>query len=339
MQRLTELESILSQIAAIGEDIAAKVSNMVINEGIESASRIHDISPEDVIYRIDRIAETVLLEGLAEIAPGVGGIILVAEGVGESGVTVFPESPDTGAAQWRLLVDPIDGTRGLMVDKRPAFFLAGIAPNRGCETRLSDICAAVMVEIPTTKMHLADTFSAIRGNGVRGVRRNRISGGRENFLPLPTQSGRLHGGFAQFSRFFSPGKELLARIEEELLASLYPDAAPGEIVAFEDQYISSGGQLYELLTGKDRFVADVRGTLYRKYADSLRAGHVCHPYDLAAHLIGSEAGLIVTGIGGEPLDGPFTTTHPMDWIGYANKEIFDEVSPVLNCLLKKHKLL
>ena len=51
----------------------------------------------------------------------------------------------------RIIIDPIDGTRGLMYDKRSAFFLAGAAPNRGDSTTLQDIEVAAMVELPTTR--------------------------------------------------------------------------------------------------------------------------------------------------------------------------------------------
>ena len=47
------------------------------------------------------------------------------------GVKVFPEGTREADAEIRLIVDPIDGTRGLMYDKRPAWALAGVAPNKG----------------------------------------------------------------------------------------------------------------------------------------------------------------------------------------------------------------
>ena len=38
--------------------------------------------------------------------------------------------------RWRVIVDPIDGTRGLMYQKRSAWILTGVAPNRGPGTSL-----------------------------------------------------------------------------------------------------------------------------------------------------------------------------------------------------------
>ena len=50
----------------------------------------------------------------------------------------------------RLIVDPIDGTRGIMYDKRPAWTLAAVAPNRGPHTGLRDCEVSVMIELPTS---------------------------------------------------------------------------------------------------------------------------------------------------------------------------------------------
>jgi hypothetical protein len=109
---------------------------------------------------------------------------------------------------------------------------------------------------------------------------------------------------------------------------------------FEDQYISSGGQLYEMLMGHDRFVADVRGLLYRYLkTQNQEGGHVCHPYDVCAHLIGTEAGIIITDGHGNPLRAPLDLTTEINWIGYANPHIEQEVKPILNTLLKKYHLL
>jgi hypothetical protein len=95
--------------------------------------------------------------------------------------------------------------------------------------------------------------------------------------------------------------------------------------------------MYELLAGKDRFTADLRATLFRSQAFAGRTtGHACHPYDLAAHMIGEESGCAVTNADGSALDGPMDSRTPMDWIGYANASIRGEVEPVLQKLIGKY---
>src|SRR5690606_19061453 len=97
-------------------------------------------------------------------------MVVVAEGLEPESGRVFPAGSRAADAVVRLIIDPIDGTRGLMYDKRPAWCLAGIAPNKGDATRLRDIEVAVMTELPTSKMSRSDTLWAIKGQGAAGVR-------------------------------------------------------------------------------------------------------------------------------------------------------------------------
>lgn len=329
-----ELESLRTLLLTAGQAVADAVRRVLLQHPVEERIAVAHRAGSDVIYAIDQAAEEALVGILEREAAAFGGIVLVAEGIGDQEITCWPRGQSEAEARWRFLVDPIDGTRGIMYDKRPAFFLAGAAPNRGEATCLSDIQAAVLCEIPTSRMYLADHYSAIRGRGVTGLRRNLLDGSTEPQEPRPNRSRTIRGGFAQLCRFFTPGKALLAEIEEELLeVGLFPGSPPGEILAFEDQYISTGGQLYEMLTGKDRFIADIRASLYAA-SPELRPGHVCHPYDMAALLVAEEAGLIVTSINGSWLDAPFDTLSAVDWIAYANSAIREEVEPRLRRLME-----
>ena len=86
---------------------------------------------------------------------------------------------------------------------------------------------------------------------------------------------------------------------------------------FEDQYISSGGQLYELICGHDCFVGDLRASMYELFKkQGRRKGQICHPYDMAGLLVAKEAGLHVTDIHGNEFDAPLNTTDEVDWFGY-----------------------
>ena len=307
-------------LLAVGARVSAAAREALRRVPMEERAAIVGRDESDVIFRLDAEVEPVVLEATREL-----DVVLLAEGV----------ATEERDAPTRLLMDPIDGTRGLMFEKRSAFFLAGAAPNRGAATRLSDIEVAVMVEIPTPRSHLRDELWAVRGEGARGRTRN-LETGETTALPLrPSQADDPRGGFGQISRFFHPGKAELAALEDALMARLYPEAEDGETLTFEDQYASSGGQLYEMLTGKDRFVADLRASLFEHFRrEGRRVGHVCHPYDLAAHLIGTEAGLHLTDGHGAPLDAPMDLTAAVDWIGYANDAIRARVEPALLALAR-----
>ncbi|RJP33340.1 MAG: hypothetical protein C4527_04630 [Candidatus Omnitrophota bacterium] len=331
-------EQIRDVLCNIGMQVCKRLFHSLQSQSLEERSAVHAESADDTIYRIDRDVEDILVSALDAKSAELGGIVLIAEGVGEEGQPpVFPQGAHADRAALRIIIDPIDGTRGLMYDKRSAFFLAGSAPNRGDSTTLQDIEVAAMVELPTTRSRLSDTLWAIRGQGVGGFTRDLETGERTLRPIAPSRAKSILGGFAQISRFFPPGRHILAQIEEEMIETLFPDAPLGRAILFEDQYISTGGQLYEILMGRDRFIADLRGGLYRQMSREGRSpGLICHPYDVCACLIGVEAGVIITGGDGKPLDAPLDTTSPVDWIAYANPYIRAEVEPVLRALLDRY---
>ena len=84
-----------------------------------------------------------------------------------------------------------------------------------------------------------------------------------------------------------------------MVAAVLGPPQPGKAQSFEDQYISSGGQLYELMAGHDRFVADLRPLFERRRPGG--AALCCHPYDLCTELIARELGVLVTDEQGRPL--------------------------------------
>src|SRR6185369_6969688 len=135
----------------------------------------------DTIYAIDRVSESLLLglleRELADWLP----LVVVAEGLPDighgPGVALLPVDAPLAAARHRVIVDPIDGTRGLMYGKRSAWILTGFAaqpPDR--VPTLADVVVAVQTEIPPPKQLLADTLWAVRGQGVQATRTNLVTG-------------------------------------------------------------------------------------------------------------------------------------------------------------------
>ena len=54
-------------------------------------------------------------------------------------------------------------------------------------------------------------------------------------------------------------------------------AVAGKAACFEDQYLSTGGQLYELMAGHDRFIADIRPLLIAVLTDARSAASAVLP--------------------------------------------------------------
>ncbi|MCP4415547.1 MAG: inositol monophosphatase, partial [Chloroflexi bacterium] len=248
---------LLKPILQLHANIRTAVTVAAEQSALETLSAIAQEGEGDTIYAIDRISEAVLLDFFArEVAPLVP-IVLIAEGL-PSGQCILPKDTPEETAVWRIIVDPIDGTRGLMYQKRSGWILTAVAPNRGPQTSLQDIELAVQTEIPLVKQHLSDALWAVRGKGVEAVRFNRLTNREVPIQIRPSRADSIAHGFATVSRFFPGAREALAAIDEEIVLGALGPVQPGKAHCFEDQYICTGGQLYELMAGRDRFVADLR---------------------------------------------------------------------------------
>ena len=241
---------------------------------------------------------------------------------------------------WRIIMDPIDGTRGLMYQKRSGWVLTGVARNRGEATSLTDIELAVQTEIPLIKQHLSDTAWAVRGRGVRAERFNRLTNERTEIHLRPSRAENIAHGYAQVARFFPGAREELAAIDEEIVRGVLGPVMPGKAHCFEDQFASTGGQLYELMCGHDRFTADLRPLMETILsARDLALGICCHPYDVCTELIAREAGVVVMGVDGRPLSARLAVEPDVAWAGYANPQIRDRIEPLLTRALTSRGLL
>jgi fructose-1,6-bisphosphatase/inositol monophosphatase family enzyme len=292
---------------------------------------VADVRGGDTIYAIDAHSEEVLFDfcnAWAQDAP----FVLIAEGIEGAGWKVFPDDAREEDATFLMIVDPIDGTRNIMYNKRSAWILTGVAPaTKGRAATLADIEVAVMTEIPTTRHLLADQLWASAGGGAHREAQNLVTG-EWRTLPLrPSQAEDLAHGFASVAKFFPAAKGATAAFEERLLARVAPDDGENPLV-FDDQYISTGGQLYELMIGHDRFLADLRPVFYE--ALELPKKLVCHPYDICVELIAREAGLIVTDERGARLTAPLDIQAPVSWVGYANARLHERIAPTLRALLE-----
>lgn len=312
----------------LGEALRAAVSAGLRAERAETLASIVGQRGGDTIYRLDEHAEDALLavcDAWAREEP----FLLVAEGL-EGGERVFPAGAERVA--FTLIVDPIDGTRGLMYGKRSAWALMGVAPppREGRRPTLDAITLALQAELPTPRAALADTLWALAGAGAHGETLDLRTGVATPFTPKPSGATTLASGFASMVKFFPGVKTQTATLEEALFAALLGPPTPDAPQVFDDQYISSGGQLYELMVGHDRFIADLRPLLR---VGGQPVTMCAHPYDLCTELIAREAGVIVSAPDGQRLSAPLDTESPVAWVGYANTRLRDDIAPILSRLL------
>ncbi len=290
----------------------------------------------DTIYHLDEHGEGALLGYCARWGEDLP-FLLVAEGL-EGGQRVFPAGVNPRSLAFTLIVDPIDGTRGLMYGKRSAWALFGVAPppSDGSFPTLADIAVALQAELPTARAALADVLWAAWGGGVQAETHDLRTGAVTPFVPRPSQAMTLAGGFAAISKFFPGGKAAAARLEEQLYLELLGPPPTESPQVFDDEYIASGGQLYELMVGHDRFLADLRPLLHDPAEGVPRL--CCHPYDLCTWIIARETGVIVTDADGGVLTAPLDTTSPVAWVGYANETLRRDIAPALQRLLGRMRV-
>ncbi len=337
-----ELNHLLSLMRELQAEIRDSVVEACERAEAERSSALSGIAQDtqgDTIYAIDKISEERLVVFFESRVAPIAPVVLIAEGL-HDGKVILPKGTLEADCKWRIIVDPIDGTRGIMYQKRSAWILTGIAPNKGESTNLQDIEAAIQTEIPLIKQHLCDVAWAVRGEGAQAERYNRITKTTAPLALRPSQEPTISHGFASVVRFFPGVREEISAIDEELTLLALGPIQEGKAHCFEDQYACTGGQLYGLMCGQDRFIADLR-PLMAPYltARGLPRALCCHPYDLCTLLIAAEMGVVVNDENGAPVRALLDVEPDVSWCGYANAAIQRQIEAPLHGILKGRGLV
>ena len=338
-ERTHDIRKLLDPVRRLHEQIRASLVKASEGATTSEMSAVVSEQPGDTIFALDRVSEELLIDFFErEVAPH-APVLLIAEGLVD-GQIVLPRGAAEADAVWRIIVDPIDGTRGLMYQKRSGWILTGVAPNRGPDTGLNDIELAVQTEIPLAKQHLFEVLWAFRGEGFHAERFNRLTGEHSELRLHPSTASNITHSYSQIARFFPGVRDVLAAIDDEIVFGAVGGHQSGKAQCFEDQYTSSAGQLYELIAGHDRFTADIRANCGPITSErGMPRLLCCHPYDLCTELIAREAGVIVTGVDGQPLTARLGVEPDVSWAGYANEDIRASIEPLLQAALRKRGLL
>jgi fructose-1,6-bisphosphatase/inositol monophosphatase family enzyme len=337
---IRDASELCARLRVIHDAIRDEVVAACEATSLEQLSAVVAEEGGDTVFAIDRVSEAILIDRFSEIARE-WPCLLVAEGLGADGRLTLPRGSDAGAAEIVVIVDPIDGTRGLMYQKRPAWILTGVAAcDGGRPLGLADVTLAVQTEIPLVKQHLCDQLWASVGRGAHAERLNRLTGARAPLALRPSSAQTTLQGFGGVARFFPGAREELAAIDDAVAEVLLGPPRADVALSFEDQYISTGGQLYELMVGHDRWIADLRPLVDAAMNRRGKSGSLCcHPYDLCTALIAREAGVVVTDQRGGKIDAPLDVFTSVGWIGYANATLRDQIAPVLAAILKERGLI
>jgi len=340
----SENEAWAKRLLTLGLTVQAQVVRLVQKAFRDGTSTLAEAVSEeggDRIYRIDREVEATIEEAIAEWPDECLPLLLIAEGMGSDGRQQFGiPSQKPG---WRLIIDPIDGTRMLMYDKRSAWFLAAVCPDKGEATTLADSVASVMVELPPSKQTMGDAFVASLGSPTRSLRfridelqlQPPLINDAVEFSARPSKKVDLQDGFATVLSMFPGTRQLAAGLAERIAERC--GVMTSLPTVFDDQYISCGGLMYQLMTGRDLCCLDLRPQFNQILGRSGDERFIeSHPYDMAGLLTTQSTGVIMTNGLGQPLNAPLDVHTGVDWCGYANSHIRDLVEPIVLEWLVEH---
>jgi len=300
----SENEAWSKRLLALGLAVQTKVTALVQKAFRDGTNTLADAVSEeggDRIYRIDREVEATIGNVISEWPEGCLPLLLIAEGMGRDGRHQFGTKGEQPG--WRLIIDPIDGTRMLMYDKRSAVTSAGGATRglRFCvnASQPPDVDKAVEFPIrPSNKLDLQD-------------------------------------GFATVLSMFPGTRQLAAELAEQIAERC--DVMTSLPTVFDDQYISCGGLMYQLMTGRDLYCLDLRPQFNQILGRTNDDRFIeSHPYDLAGLLTAENAGVIMTDGLGQPLNAPLDVHTGVGWCGYANSTIRQLIEPIVQEWLAKH---
>jgi hypothetical protein len=325
----------LTRLADLHDRMRARLYREGASSSVDALSHVASARGGDTIFALDVHAEEELesfFSAWGEELP----LLLIAEGFPGDGGKTYPVDTPRDEVTFTCIVDPIDGTRGLMYQKRSAWILSGIAPaSPATLPTLDQIQIAMQTELPTARSHLSDRLSATAGGGTQAETTNLETGAVHPFQPQPSRADSLLYGFGTVSKFFPGAKLPAVQVEERLFAELFGPPLDGNPQVFDDEYISTGGQLYELMVGHDRFTADLRPLFQSALSPAGEVPRISsHPYDLCTELIAREAGVTVTDERGDPLRYSLDIRTHCNWIGYANAAIKAQIEPKLMRILR-----
>jgi hypothetical protein len=323
----------LARLALLHDRMRARLYREGASSPTDALAEVTEARGGDTIFALDVHAEEEMESFFAAWGEELP-ILLIAEGFPDDGGKTYPADTPRADVAFTCIVDPIDGTRGLMYQKRSGWILSGVAPPpRGALPTLQEIRVAMQTELPTARSHLSDRLWAATSGGAYAETTNLESGKVRPFRPQPSRADTLLYGFGTVSKFFPGAKLPAVQVEERLFRELFGPPLDGNPQVFDDEYISTGGQLYELMVGHDRFIADLRPLFLAAQAAG-EVQRICsHPYDLCTELIARQAGVTVTDERGEPLCYSLDIRTDCNWIGYANATLRAQIEPKLMRIL------
>ena len=149
-----------------------------------------------------------------------------------------------------------------MADLRSAWTVIGLAGPGEDVPRLSDVCWGFVGELPDSRARAWRSLTARRGGGCRSALRE-LDGDtllEEGELRANTDD-RVDHGYFPFFAFHPDMRAEVARLAADFFTRLEHEEGAELAHCYDDQYISSGGQLALTAMGTYRMVVEARALL------------------------------------------------------------------------------
>ena len=112
-----DIRELLDPVRRLHETIRASVVEACERATSAELATVVSEQEGDTIFALDRVSEELLIEFFErEVAPATP-LLLIAEGLTD-GQIILPRGTAESDVIWRIIVDPIDGTRSLMYQKQ-----------------------------------------------------------------------------------------------------------------------------------------------------------------------------------------------------------------------------
>ncbi len=318
----------LDELVALCDGIRASALGALRRAGAPRVARPAARGAGDVSFALDLACEEhvdLWLERRARAGP----LSLLTEdrgwrhrGPGPRGVRAL-DGFDHGGP--RIALDPVDGTRNLMADLRPAWTVVSFAGPGAGTPRFSELAGGLVSELPTARTLGHRRLWAARG--APGCSRADVApdgAARADLLRCDDDDRPDHGYFPVF-RYDPLQRPRSAALEAAFFERLREHEGADLRSVYDDQYISNAGQLVLLAHGIYRMIADPRALLAARAG---AAATTSKPYDVAGALLCAQAaGAALGAADGAPLDFPLDAETPVHFVGWANERTRARLEP------------
>ncbi len=211
---LAELRPLLEKLHIA---IRTAVVQACEQQNLERVADVAEEAEDDTIYAIDRVSEAVLVDFFArEVAPFVP-LVLIAEGL-PGGQVILPIGTAEATAVYRIIIDPIDGTRNF-ANGIPMFAVSIALLHNG-------VPVVAVIHNPAT----GTTYAAEKGKGMT------INGKPTHVSQQPAEKGVVNFGPGQGKEKKDMLRTLFVAGEEYFRSVRYMGCT-----ALELAYVASGG--------------------------------------------------------------------------------------------------